>query len=24
MKYHGGADLKTITTENVDALAKGW
>ena len=23
MKYHGGADLKTITTENVDALAKG-
>ena len=23
MKYHGGADLKTITTEDVDALAKG-
>ena len=23
MKYHGGADLKTITTENVEALAKG-
>lgn len=23
VKYHGGADLKTITTENVDALAKG-
>ena len=23
MKYHGGADLKTITIENVDALAKG-
>jgi formate--tetrahydrofolate ligase len=23
MKYHGGQDLKTITTENVDALAKG-
>ncbi|MSP97629.1 MAG: formate--tetrahydrofolate ligase, partial [Betaproteobacteria bacterium] len=23
MKYHGGADLKTITAENVDALAKG-
>jgi formate--tetrahydrofolate ligase len=23
MKYHGGADLKTITTENIDALAKG-
>jgi formate--tetrahydrofolate ligase len=23
LKYHGGADLKTITTENVDALAKG-
>ena len=23
MKYHGGADLKTITTENLDALSKG-
>ena len=23
VKYHGGADLKTITTENVEALAKG-
>jgi len=23
MKYHGGADLKTITTEDVDALSKG-
>src|SRR5512137_737150 len=23
MKYHGGQDLKTITTENIDALAKG-
>jgi formate--tetrahydrofolate ligase len=23
MKYHGGQDLKTITQENVDALAKG-
>jgi formate--tetrahydrofolate ligase len=23
MKYHGGQDLKSITTENVDALAKG-
>ena len=23
MKYHGGQDLKTITTENVEALAKG-
>jgi formate--tetrahydrofolate ligase len=23
MKYHGGADLKTITTENLDALGKG-
>ncbi len=23
LKYHGGADLKTITTENVEAVAKG-
>jgi len=23
LKYHGGMDLKTLTTENVDALAKG-
>jgi formate--tetrahydrofolate ligase len=23
MKYHGGQDLKTITSENVEALAKG-
>ena len=23
MKYHGGQDLKTITSENIDALAKG-
>ena len=23
LKYHGGADLKTITTENVDAVSKG-
>ena len=24
LKYHGGADLKTISEENVDALAKGF
>jgi formate--tetrahydrofolate ligase len=23
LKYHGGMDVKTLTTENVDALAKG-
>ena len=23
LKYHGGADLKTLTTENLDALEKG-
>ena len=23
LKYHGGADLKSLTTENVDALKKG-
>jgi formate--tetrahydrofolate ligase len=23
MKYHGGQDLKTITSENIDALSKG-